>query len=669
MNCLVFPEMNRTRSSAGIVILAIGIFLMAACSGSGDQKRPNILFITTENQAWEDVHAVNHDLDLPVIDKLYQDGVVFENHYCAAPSSVPALYSILSGRYPHNHQMMEDGANWMHEGTPILMEQLSKAGYQTIGIGKLQLKPWERKAGFHERIIADGYGSIASDTLKHDDYYFFLKKNKYTRWDYLKNIENAKIQGINEWSLTDTLNIDHFIGSKTVNYIREKKLSKNKDWFLWVSFNGPQYSWLTNDSQKENHQNTNFSSTRSKEGELKNKPFDQSLCRYQYNRSIADATDVDPKLLPSVLQEIKSRFYGNLSLIDSQIGEILNELKKQGQLDNTIIVFTSTNGSMLGDHHLFQNGVFYERSAHVPLVVLWPKHLKSQHIKGFTSHVDLLPTFLELAKLNIYDALDGQSIVPVMKGEKNAPDHTFMEVLNNYAVVTDKYKMGLYTTYNEGELYNRKADPNELKNVYDLPEFKQKKDSLQKLLLDFYPGINTSLANRQEYQLLIKKVQLKNGQSLYDNETPYFPGKALKLKADLQLKANASGPIVLYSIENVHGFSLYVENGQLCFGIRKWGKEEIYRIPEIISRKRFQVELNIDNSGTMNISSNALSTNYSFQTIWPLTVQQGHPQAQSRLLFAGNSVAGWIKSYGKLSRGAKLDGTVYSANISTGESF
>jgi len=659
--------MNRTRRSAEIVMLAMGIFLMAACSGSGDQKRPNILFITTENQAWEDVQAVNHALDLPVIDKLYQDGVVFENHYCAAPSSVPALYSILSGRYPHNHQMMEDGANWMAEGTPVLMEKLSEAGYQTIGIGKLQLKPWERKAGFDERIIADGYGSIASDTLKQDDYYFFLKKNKYTRWDYLKNIENAKIPGINEWSLTDTLNIDHFIGSKTVNYIREKKLSKNKDWFLWVSFNGPQYSWLTNDSLKEKYQNTNFSSTRSSERELSNKPFNQTLCRYQYNRSIADATDAEPQILPSVLQEIKSRFYANLSLIDSQIGEILNELKKQGQLDNTIIVFTSTNGSMLGDHHLFQNGVFYERSAHVPLVVLWPKHLKSQHVMGFTSHVDLLPTFLELAKLTISDALDGQSILPVMKGEKNAPDHTFMEVLNNYAVVADRYKFGLYTPYNEGELYDRISDPDELKNVYGLPEFKQGSDSLKRLLLNFYPEMATELANRSEYQPLVDVVHLKNGQSLYDNETPYFSGKALKLKADLQLKANANGPIVLYSIENVHGFSLYTENGQLCFGIRKWGSEEIYRIPEVITRKRFQLELSIDTSGKMKISSNALSTSYSFQTIWPLTVQQGHPQAQSRLLFAGNSEAGWIKPYGKLSRGAKLDGTVYETTLQTGE--
>jgi len=239
--------------------------------------------------------------------------------------------------------------------------------------------------------------------------------------------------------------------------------------------------------------------------------------------------------------------------------------------------------------------------------------------------------------------------------------------MNNYAVVTGKYKMGLYTPYNEGELYDRKADPNELKNMYNLPEFKQGSDSLERLLRNFYPELAAVLANRSEYQPLVDEVHLKNGQSLYDSETPYFPAQALKLKVDVQLKPNATGPIVLYSIENVHGFSLYVENGQLCFGIRKWGREEIYRIPELISRKRFQLELSIDTSGKMKISSNALSTSYSFQTIWPLTVQQGHPQAQSRLLFAGNSEAGWIKPYGKLSRGAKLDGTVYEAILHAGE--
>lgn len=661
--------MNRTRGNIGKFLLLNGILLMAACSGSIDQKRPNILFITTENQAWEDVHATNPALDLPNIDKLYKEGVVFENHYCAAPSSMPALYSILSGRYPHNHQAMEDGGNWMTAGTPVLMEKLLAAGYQTVGIGEMQLKPWERKAGFCERIIADGYGTIASDTLKQDDYYFFLKKVKYTRWDYLKNIEKSPIPGINEWPLSDTLGIDHFIGSKTVNYIHEKRLKKDKDWFLWVSFNGPQYAWAPNNSLEGKSQNSHFQPIRSCEGELCNKPFDQTLSRYQYNRAIADATDADPQMLCSVLNEIKSRFYGNLSLIDQQICNILKELKKQDQLNNTIIVFTSTNGSMLGDHHLFQNGVFYERSAHVPMVVMWPKHLKSKHITGFTSHVDLLPTFMELAGVSIPDTIDGQSLVPVIKGKNIAAKHTFLEVLDDYAIVTDRYKMGLYTPYKEGELYDRKADPNELNNVFSLPEFKQKIDSLEGLMMGFFPGMKNSMDKRSEYLPSVNTIQLKNGQSLYDNETPYFPGHALKLKVDVQLKANASGPIVLYSIENIHGFSLYAENGYLCFGIRKWNNEQIYKIAEPLSRKRFQLALTIDVSGKMTISSDALSTSYRFQTIWPLTLQQGHRQVQSRLLFAGNSEARWIKPYGNLSRGAKLDGTVYSANITTGESF
>ncbi len=661
--------MKKIRRSIEIVMLFVGIFLLDACSNSGEQKRPNILFITTENQAWEDVPEKNLDLKLPVIGKLFKEAAVFENHYCAAPLSLPARYSILSGMYPHKHQMMENGGNWLAEGTPVLMEKLSAAGYHTIGIGNMQFRPWERKAGFDKRIIADGYGTGASDTLKQDDYYFFLKKKKYTRWDYLKNIENSKIPGINAWPLSDTLDIDNYIGTQAVNFIRDKKLGKSSNWFLWVSFNGPQYSWSPNVDQTEKYRITSFPAIRSCEGELAQKPFDQTCCRYQFNRAIADATDADPQILPSVLQEIKSRFYGNLSLIDSQVGKILNELKKQGQLDNTIIVFTSTNGSMLGDHNLFQNGVFYERSAHVPLAILWPRHFKNRRINGFTSHTDLFPTFMELAKITTTEPIDGQSLVPVLKGEKKAPGHTFLEVSNDFAVVTGKYKLGFYKPYNEGELYDRKADPNELKNVFGLPEFKQKTDSLTAILQNFYPEMANLLAKRSGYQPLVSKVQLRDGQSLYDNETPYFPGQALNLKVDVQLKPHASGPIVLYSIENVHGFSLYAENGQLCFGIRKWGREEIYRIPEPVSQNRFQLELSIDTSGKMTVNSKGLAKSFCVQTIWPLTVQQGHPQYQSRLLFAGNSEARWIKPYGKLSRGAKLDGVVNSAILTTGAAF
>jgi len=138
-------------------------------------EKPNILFITTDYHAWEDVPELTPVLDMPALDRLYKEGVVFENHYCTAPVCMPSRYTIVTGTYPHTHGAWDNTSKWVPDESPILMEELKKAGYHTVGIGKMHFKPWERMAGYDERIIADGQGNWANDTLKQDDYYFYQK--------------------------------------------------------------------------------------------------------------------------------------------------------------------------------------------------------------------------------------------------------------------------------------------------------------------------------------------------------------------------------------------------------------------------------------------------------------------------------------------------------------
>lgn len=105
------------------------------------EERPNILFITTDYHAREDIPELTSVLEMPALDRMCKEGVVFENHYCTAPICMPSRYTIVSGRYRHYHKMMDNGGKWLPEGTPVMMEKLSEAGYQTVGVGKMHFKP------------------------------------------------------------------------------------------------------------------------------------------------------------------------------------------------------------------------------------------------------------------------------------------------------------------------------------------------------------------------------------------------------------------------------------------------------------------------------------------------------------------------------------------------
>ena len=233
--------------------------------------------------------------------------------------------------------------------------------------------------------------------------------------------------------------------------------------------------------------------------------------------------------------------------------------------------------------------------------------------------------------------------------------------------MVDGYKLGLYTPYIEGELYDLKADPDELHNVYNEPGYSFVVDSLTRLLLDFYPGLQQIVSSRVGYPSEVFSLELKHGDNLQGSDVPDFHRKKFSLLADLKLDKNASGPIVTCDIENIHGFSLFVENGKLCFAIRKWGKDVIYRVNEKIDGGRTKINIEIDGDGVLTFTSPSLSSKYHFQTPWPLPEPKGHPEFQLRAICAGNSCDGWYEPYGNLKRLAELEGFVYSCNISTGE--
>jgi arylsulfatase A-like enzyme len=181
---------------------------------------------------------------------------------------------------------------------------------------------------------------------------------------------------------------------------------------------------------------------------------------------------------------VRACYYAMIELIDHQFGRIIDAVEKTGQLDNTLIIFTADHGELLGDHGLIYKGCrFYEALVHVPLIIAWGSRIKrGMRSRGLVELVDLAPTVLDAAGLAVPDAMQGTSLMPLLKGASD-PDVGKPHVTAEFYDAIDeprgthatmyfdgRYKSIVYHDVGVGELYDLEADPGEFDDLWDEPE-------------------------------------------------------------------------------------------------------------------------------------------------------------------------------------------------------
>jgi N-acetylglucosamine-6-sulfatase len=196
-----------------------------------------------------------------------------------------------------------------------------------------------------------------------------------------------------------------------------------------------------------------------------------------------------------------------LAAIEDSVGEIMQALKETGQLDNTILVFTSDNGYFYGEHGLsFERRLAYEESIRMPLLIRYPKAIKAGTVRDeFVLNLDLAPTLLELAGATVPNTMQGRSLLPLLKGEKTAGRNSFLIEYSSDKVFPRIARMGYkavrdrrwkYIHYLEldgmDELYDLKTDPYEMKNLINQPNAQEPlgrmKRELERLLKETGAG-------------------------------------------------------------------------------------------------------------------------------------------------------------------------------------
>jgi arylsulfatase A-like enzyme len=355
-------------------------------------------------------------------------------------------------------------------------QRLGEVGYHTATIGKMHLTPWYDNFGFNGRIIAEAKAHVECP----DDYERFLNKHGTSRKELYDTKDPEFIHNIKakKFPFSQELHIDSFIGQSICEYVRRVR----EPFCLFASFNSPHEPFDPPEPYDTLFSDVDFSARNMTEGEVSRKPSEA----YDYINNRLGWPFKTDELTGEQLQMMKSHYYATCTLIDDWVGRIMEVLKETGLYDNTIIIYTSDHGEMLGDHGLIYKQCFYEQSVKVPMIVHAPSLYEPKSVDGLIESIDLFDTLCEVGGTLPGEGSQGRSLVPLLEGESESHrEAAFSENWFGRMVRSEAYKMVYYPGKPYGELYNLEEDPLEQHNLWDSAEHESEKRRLKDMLLDW----------------------------------------------------------------------------------------------------------------------------------------------------------------------------------------
>ncbi|UQZ82456.1 Arylsulfatase [Paenibacillus konkukensis] len=441
--------------------------------------KPNILWICTDQQRFDTLGCYgNSYVDTPNIDRLAANGVLFERAYCNSTVCAPSRGSFLTGRYPKTTGLRKNGQN-IPERERLVTKLLHDAGYSCGLAGKLHLSACHPSVCHGtERRIDDGYDMFHWSHHPADQW----ASNEYSHWLKAKGKSYAaRAVEACEHVVCGPDAEDHqaaWCAEKAIQFI-EAHEGRERPWLFSVNIFAPHHPFDPPESHLNKYLDMldRIPQPNYTEGELDTKT--------SYQRRDHQGAYGNRNLYPFDRMSEQDRryvtaaYWAMIDLIDEQVGKMTDALARTGQLDNTIVVFMSDHGELLGDHGVYLKGPhFYEPSVHVPLIVSWPGHFRQGvRVRSFVELVDLAPTFLEAAGEAVYPGMQGASLMGLLKGEtEEHRDDIYCETYEtkrgNFSggyslMVRDHtHKLVLYDSQDDGELYDLIADPGETTNVW-----------------------------------------------------------------------------------------------------------------------------------------------------------------------------------------------------------
>ena len=421
------------------------------------EKRPNILLLFTDQQRFDTIHALgNPIIRTPHLDRLCREGTAFTSAYSPSPVCVPARCSLHYGQYPMTTACYENGSAMPADGRPSFMDVLTRAGYRTHGIGKCHFTPDKTALrGFETRETQEECQARGGD-----DYMRFLDQNGFGDLPEPHGVRGEMYYIPQVSQLPQRLHPTQWIGDRSVAFVREQA-GAQQPWLLFGSFIHPHPPFAPPSPWHKLY--------RAPLMPFPKHPQDAEALQTFINRFQNRYKYRDQGIDRNLLRNIVAHYYACISFIDYQVGRIMQALEEGGQLDQTLILFTSDHGELLGDYDCFGKRSMHDSAARIPMLARLPGRFDGGRICDRpASLVDIAPTVLTAAGCASSGMkLEGEDLHDLLTGASRR-EAVFSQYADGneaiYTAVTDRWKYAYSAADNREFLFDRLTDGGETRN-------------------------------------------------------------------------------------------------------------------------------------------------------------------------------------------------------------
>ncbi len=448
-------------------------------------RKPNILLIMTDQMRGDCMGIAGHpDVKTPNLDHLASRGVLYPNAYTACPSCIPARCALHTGLSQEHHGRVgyQDRVTWDYPVT--LAGELSKNGYYTQCVGKMHVHPLRNLMGFHNIELHDGYlhayrnGSVPymENQRIADDYFYWLK----TQLGIDRDVTDCGLEcnsfTARPWMYEERLHPTNWVTDRSIDFLRRR--DRSMPFFLMASYLRPHPPLDAPEAFFELYRNMELSPPAM--GDWADRERLQRLGRL----TDADTGSVDPELM----RQARIGYYACISHLDNQIGRLLDALRDDCSYQDTVIIFTSDHGELLGDHYTFRKTRPYQGSIHIPFILSGVHGMKAGSVCNRIVELrDILPTLTELAGGEIPPSIDGLSLLGETQREYLHGEHSGGDLGNQY-IVTERDKYCWFMESGREQYFRLDSDPQELHDAIGEPECQERIDYLRRILIQELTG-------------------------------------------------------------------------------------------------------------------------------------------------------------------------------------
>lgn len=424
--------------------------------------RPNLLLIMTDQHRGDCLGCDgNPVIQTPYLDELAENGTRFTAAYTAVPSCIPARASLMTGMDQWHTGVLGMGrsrSNMTAAYAHTLPGELAAAGYHTQGIGKMHFHPQRALYGFHNTIL-DESGREQTPGFR-SDYRTWFEQHKTEAYGYRDHSIDW-----NSWlgrpsHLPEHLHPTWWTAQQAIEWLGRR--DPEKPFFLKVSFARPHSPYDPPQAYYEMYRDRAMPL-----------PYRGNWADI-HDRAIADTNAWRSHRPDEDIQRARACYYGNVTFIDHQVGRLIYELRRHDpqQWRNTLVIFASDHGDMLGDHHLWRKTYAYEGSARIPMIVQPPLSWdcpRGQVRDEVAELRDVMPTFLQAAGVGVPETVDGSSLLPLTQGETvpwreyllGEHDWCYSHEQANYYLTDGRFKYLWFPYLGTEQLFDRQSDPGE----------------------------------------------------------------------------------------------------------------------------------------------------------------------------------------------------------------